>query len=224
MIRASDLEVLPQDPDAARELGFQVILCHSDDDVKRETEDIHLLMHQRVAGLIVVPAHERNNDNIFRQLQKDKIPFVLIDKYLKGLRCNFVGTDDRAGAREAVSYLIKLGHRRIGHISGAPKASTTDERMAGYKEILIENGITIYPQWVVANVSLDKPGYATAKQLLQLKNNRPTAIFAASDLIQRFTTLRRFSVFRQNLLTASRISSAVRTQVKGFGSSFLISI
>lgn len=81
--------------DTARENGYRVFLCHMDNDYRRETEEINLLREHRVAGLIITPVYNRQDANIFLQLQKDKVPFVLIDQCLNGLEYNFVGTDDR---------------------------------------------------------------------------------------------------------------------------------
>ncbi len=168
--------------DTAREYGYKVLLCHSDDSVDREAEEIELLREHRVAGLIITPAHDRDNIDIFLGLQKDRIPFVLVDKYLEGLECNFVGTDDRQGAYEAVTHLIKLGHKRIAYIMGEKNASSTRDRLKGYQDALIENNIICDPELIVGGDGfIEEYGYKAAKELLTL-NRKPTAIFAITDM------------------------------------------
>ncbi len=171
--------------DTAREDGYHVLLCHSDDSVEREHEEIELLRGYQVAGLIITPAHDRGDEetDIFLQLKKDKVPFVLIDKFIEGLDCNFVGVDDRAGAYEAVSHLIGLGHKRIAYISGAKNASTNKGRLQGYEEALRDNNITLEPELTAGDGWLEEDGYKAGRTLLELApEKRPTAIFAVNDL------------------------------------------
>jgi len=171
--------------DTAREGGYHVLLCHSDDSVEREHKEIELLREHQVAGLIITPAHDRGNEgvDIFLQLQKDKVPFVLIDKFIEGLDGNFVGVDDRAGAYEAVTHLIKLGHKRIAYISGSKNASTNKGRLRGYQEALRDNNFTLEPELTAGDGWLEEDGYKAGRTLLELDpEKRPTAIFAITDL------------------------------------------
>lgn len=167
--------------DTARKNGYHVLLCHMDDDCQREREEINLLREHRVAGLIVAPAFDRQDVDIYLELQNDKINFVLVDQCLNGLECNFVGTDDRAGAYEAVTHLIKLGHRHIAHIRGAQSASTAQGRLQGYQEALADNNIAFDPKLVEGNGFQREEGYKATESLLRL-NRRPTAIFAVTDM------------------------------------------
>lgn len=168
--------------DTAREHGYKVLLCHSDDIPDREAEEIELLREHRVAGLIITPAHDRDNVDIFLGLQKDRIPFVLVDKYLEGLECNFVGTDDRQGAYEAVTHLIKLGHKRIAYIMGEKNASSTRDRLKGYQDALRDNNLIFDPQMIAGGDGfIEEYGYKAAQKLLAL-DKRPTAIFAITDM------------------------------------------
>jgi LacI family transcriptional regulator len=171
--------------DTSRDHGYHVLLCYSDDSVERECQEIELLREHQVAGLIITPAHDRGNEgiDIFLQLKKDRVPFVLVDKFIEGLDGNFVGVDDRAGAYEAVTHLIKLGHKRIAYISGAKNASTTKGRLQGYQEALIDSNITPDPDLIAGDGWMEVDGYKAAKTLLELgPRKRPTAIFTITDL------------------------------------------
>lgn len=171
--------------DTAKENGYHVFLCHSDDSAEREREEIELLREHQVAGLIITPAHTRGQQDtdILLQLKRDKVPFVLIDKYIDGLECNYVGTDDRGGAYEAVTHLIKLGHKRIAYISGPRNASSNQARLQGYHKALIDNNITPDRDLVAGDGFLEEDGHMAGKTLLELASKkRPTAIFAVTDL------------------------------------------
>ncbi len=167
--------------ETARENGYHILLCHMDDDCQREVEKINLLLEYRVAGLIVSPAHDRQDVNIYIQLLNDRMNFVLVDKCLNGIECNFVGTDDRAGAYEAVTHLINLGHRHIAHIRGPQSASTAKGRLQGYRQALADNNVAFDPSLVEENGFQREDGYKAAEKFLKL-DKKPTAIFAVTDM------------------------------------------
>ena len=70
------------------------------------------------------------------------------DRKVAGRRSPSIRVDNRAGAREAVSYLADLGHRRIAIIRGLEGVETNDERYAGYVEALTEHHIAVQPSLV----------------------------------------------------------------------------
>lgn len=92
----------------------------------------------------------------------------------------WVGAENRTGAYTAVRHLLQLGHRRIGHIKGRIGYECTDDRYRGYCDALAEAGIDPDLDLVVQGDFLVTGGAACAHQLFAL-NERPTAIFAASD-------------------------------------------
>ena len=94
----------------ANKKGYALILCISSDDPKKEEKEIHLLREKQVDGMIIFFIGESKHCDCIWELKQDKIPFVLIDRYLKNIYSDFVVTDNIAGAYMAVKHLIKLGH------------------------------------------------------------------------------------------------------------------
>jgi len=94
-----------------------------------------------------------------------------------------VRSDNHGGAQQAVSHLVELGHRKIGHIAGPRNNVLTKERLAGFEAGMLDNGIEIVSDWVVdgGDFSLDA-GVQAARQFVEM-DERPTAIFCGSDLI-----------------------------------------
>jgi DNA-binding LacI/PurR family transcriptional regulator len=94
-----------------------------------------------------------------------------------------VDVNNRAGAYQAVSHLISRDHRRIAFISNAPLSySGTQERFAGYKLALAEHGVDEHPDLIRTAEFLPETGRAAMEELLTL-SERPTAVFAASDVV-----------------------------------------
>jgi LacI family transcriptional regulator len=91
-----------------------------------------------------------------------------------------VSIDDRAATLEMTRYLLNLGHRRIGFVTGTSDQSASAERLAGYREALAAAGIPADDVLVAEGAFTYASGLAAGERLLHLAN-RPTAIFASND-------------------------------------------
>lgn len=132
-------------------------------------------------GLLVVLPHDAG---IYLQtLQERQFPCVLIDhqgRNEEAGECFAVDVTNWQGAFDATQYLIDLGHRRIGFITGRMNLGCARDRLAGYRDALKQNGIQP-DKALICNGSFHQPeGYACAQALLALRNP-PTAIFASND-------------------------------------------
>jgi LacI family transcriptional regulator len=91
--------------------------------------------------------------------------------------------DNKAGAYQAVTHLIGLGHRRIGFVSNAPLPyAGAQDRFAGYRQALTEHNLPMDDDLVRIAAFLPEKGEAAMEELLALPE-RPTAVFAASDVV-----------------------------------------
>jgi LacI family transcriptional regulator len=150
------------------------------EDVPTHEAYARLIREQQVDGLIL--SGPRSDDPLLPQLAEEGFPLLLHGQASGyGLPC--VDVDNRAGAYQAVSHLIGLGHRRIGLISNAPLSySGTQERFAGYRLALSEHSLQYDPTLVGTAAFLPEAGLAAMQQLLDLPE-RPSALFAASDVV-----------------------------------------
>jgi LacI family transcriptional regulator len=110
------------------------------------------------------------------------VKVVLIGTHIDHPDLDIVRVDNRAGANDAVRYLIDLGHRRIAIVCGPMSASSAWQRCEGYGQAMEEVGLPVNPDWVVEETFDQEGGYRGAQRLLTL-DDRPTAIFAAADLV-----------------------------------------
>lgn len=108
------------------------------------------------------------------------IPIVAVDPHAGRVGIPSVESDSLAGAFEATSYLIELGHRRIGFLAGRPELRSSELREAGYRRALCQAGIGFDPALVAVGMYDPDTVRAVARPLLQLRD-RPTAVFAAND-------------------------------------------
>jgi len=107
---------------------------------------------------------------------------VMIDDQAEPSAIPWVNSDNRSGAYTAVRHLIALGHQRIAHIEGPMSYFCSRERYEGYRQAMTEAGLSVDPALVLeADFGLDG-GRAAAHKLFALSpEQRPTAIFSASD-------------------------------------------
>lgn len=168
--------------DKIEQCGYDLMLCHSHGDAKRERVEIEMLLGSRVDGLIVASEQAENSPGIFVDLLREKIPFVLLDRFFSGLACPSVRADDFAAGRIATEHLISLGHRAIAHI-GVTRVSTGRLRMEGYLDALRRRQISPRDEWIITGEQLTiSGGYGSMRGLMALKD-QPTALFAANDPI-----------------------------------------
>lgn len=131
-----------------------MMLCSSRMDRTLEMRNIESLLYRGVDGLIIVPcaeftAHPSAVPPLAERLAGEKLPIVCADRIPHGWNGHAVVQDDRAGAQRAVEQLIAGGARRIGCISFDLDASSSNERIAGYRDALAQRGLAADARWQV---------------------------------------------------------------------------
>jgi LacI family transcriptional regulator len=165
-----------------RKQGYSLILSSSEEDPELEKEELDVLLTRRVDAILIASAQWTVES--FRQIEDQKIPYVLIDRRFVGLAANFVGVDDEAAGALATGHLIEQGCRRIAHIRG-PEVSTAIGRAEGYRRALAEHSMPVPPGYLIPiGASGDERGelggYEAAKTLLAM-DPRPDGIFCYND-------------------------------------------
>ena len=163
----------------ARPSGYQNLICSTDEEPRKEMEEIQALL-SRTDGLIVASAAGESELKFYRQLLKDGARIVLIDRLLSGLKCSAVITDDVEVGVLATRHLISLGHKKIGHLRGTHAASTSLNRFMGYEQAMAEAGLTA-PTSVVRDCGFTESDGLVAMKRWIAEGNLPTAVFAAND-------------------------------------------
>lgn len=162
--------------------GFAVMIGNFGQDENREQLYLDLLQSENVDGFIVAPALQR--DDKVRELVNKDFPLVCIDRELHNSDSDVVRVDNAQGAYNAIEHLLRLGHRRIGVISGNLSIQTYIDRLEGYKRALAEYNIEFDPELVYVKGSDFVSGVELTNEILDLdKAVRPTAIFTANNLI-----------------------------------------
>ena len=173
-------EVIQGIEDESSRLGYNIILCNSYDDPKKQAAYTRVLMEKRIDGLILVSS---GIDLELTQLLADEaIPKVLVDREVPGVAADFIEADHEQGGYLATKYLLDLGHRRIACVSGPKTLLPSGDRVSGYLRALKEAGVDYNSDYLAHSDFTSQGGFSAFQQLLALPN-RPTAIFASNDLM-----------------------------------------
>jgi LacI family transcriptional regulator len=166
---------------AANARGYAVLLCNSDEDLEREQRHLQLLRTQRVDGIILAATGHASSGRA-AALSRLRAPVVLVDRGFTEFGLDAVILDNRQAALAATRHILEFGHQRIAMIGGPTTVSTGAERLAGYREALLEAGVAYEARWVHDAGFREEPAYDAACAMLAA-GERPTAIFAANNLI-----------------------------------------
>src|SRR6478609_12047569 len=164
-----------------RESGYYLIVSSSDEDPDLEEQEINQLLARRLDTLIIASC--RSTVELFFRIEKQKTPYVLIDRSLPALSANFVGVDDEAAGILATKHLIDIGCKRIAHVRG-PGTSPGIRRLEGYKRALTQSGFKVVDDYIIAepkgDVESKQRGAEAMSRLLALKA-RPDGVFCFND-------------------------------------------
>lgn len=164
---------------AARKAGFTLVVINADHDASEESKklDVEALIDSQVDGILYATMYHRE---ISLPPGLHAMPAVLIDASDRAGLVPSAVPDEFEGARAAVRALVAAGHRRIGFTNNSDDVPATRGRLAGYRAVLEEAGITFDELLVVSAISEVKGGYHAAATLLGLAA-RPTALFCYND-------------------------------------------
>ncbi len=145
----------------------------------RESSYVATIMNGAADGLLlVVPLV---SPNYLDALREQNFPYVLIDQSDTTGKSSFVNATNWQGAYDATQYLIKLGHQRIGFITGLMGLNSGVDRLEGYRAALSDGGLPIHSELIAEGDFWERGGYTATQKLLDLPQP-PTAIFASNDL------------------------------------------
>jgi LacI family transcriptional regulator len=161
--------------------GFSLIISSSEEDRELELRGIDQLLARRVDALLL--ASSQGDSGFFRHLEKQKTPFVLIDRRPQSPKTNFVGVDDEAIGWMATEHLVDMGCRLVAHIGG-PGISTAVGRLRGYQQALLRHGLSVDQKYIIgrdhADAASDVTGYNAMNDLLAL-DPPPDGVFCYND-------------------------------------------
>jgi DNA-binding LacI/PurR family transcriptional regulator len=166
--------------EVAYQSGYRIIVCQSNESAEREVVNTNLLMHHRVAGVVVSISQNTKSGEHFQDLLRRKIPVVFFDRVCEDVVASKVVIDDFKSAFDAVTFLVDRGYKRIAHFSGPRELAICKKRLNGYLEALKQANHPVMDERIIFGGLHEQDGYNSLSAALKLKEV-PDAIFCIND-------------------------------------------
>lgn len=160
-----------------------------DAQTKRKLFDSYLkmILERRAEAVIVIASWIFEETNLLADIEKNKVPIMIIGRDLTEKKINSMLIDNEAGGAMAYAHLAGLGHRKIAIIRGPEELLDSAPRWRGVQRAAAETGVAIDKRLVLQLPGLTdaafgfEGGLHAARQLLA--GSRPfTAVLAFDDM------------------------------------------
>lgn len=168
--------------EAARAAGYHLLLSSTTMNDEYAVEIFRDLARRRFDGLIIASSfilEAEEAQATLKQVRKRGLPIVEMDE---NYGVDSVSADYSDATHEVMSYLLSLGHRRIGLIYGVGNHELGQDRLQPYFEGLTAANIPIEKDLIVECGAAIEDGYQASLKLLQL-SPRPSALIVINDLL-----------------------------------------
>ena len=164
---------------AAYAQNYDVLIATTQNDPNHEMHLLGMLFSRAVDGAVLLgPRLDANTINSLSE--KHNIAMCL--ERLDNCDALTVTIDNVKAGRDAVNYLIRKGHRKIGLITTLQRSQSSIDREMGYKLALKDNDSPYNEEYVYFGGYETEQGMRGCEYLMNLPSP-PTAIFSISDMI-----------------------------------------
>jgi len=168
---------------AAQDAGYRLIVVDSDGSGPGELDFLQLALRHVVDGLLLSTLSLSASH--LEEILALGIPCVGLDDSLLGADIDMVVTDQADAVSRMIGILTAQGHRRIGHLTGTLSSANGRIRRDAWQAALVRQGLGYSTNWCIEG-TFQGEGYGDAVvEWYQsfLADQRPTALFAANDLL-----------------------------------------
>ena len=163
----------------ANEAGYNILICQSSEKREKEEQSVQMLLHSRVAGMLVGVSKETLQLKHLQDVIDSGIPLVLYDRPCPSLACDQVVSDDYTGAYNAVEYLIQTGCKRIMYFSSPMQLEIAHRRYQGWRDALQRYGL--WDERTTIRTCDTREQTIIETPLVMMQENKPDAIFCVND-------------------------------------------
>ena len=177
-------EIIKGISQVAKRENLNIILCDTDDNIDQELKALEVLKEQRIQGIIITltSGGSERNRKYLSTFESLGVPVVLIDGHTTYSDFRGVFIDHVKGGFDAISALIREGHRDIAIITGDLASRPARKRLEGYKKALEKNNIEIRDEYIFYGDYSYESSYKRTKEILKL-DKKPSAIFVTSNMM-----------------------------------------
>jgi DNA-binding LacI/PurR family transcriptional regulator len=163
------------------QLGYNLIICQSNDAIAVEKEQADIMFSYRVDALIVACTLHTEDFSHFDVFVNNNIPLLFYDRVpTKPYQASSIKGDDFRGGYLATQHLLELGCKKIAHISGPLTSNLYIERSSGYKKALTQFNIPVKEDLIFYQ-ELTHENARNVMQILFKGENKPDGVFTSND-------------------------------------------
>ncbi|MHC1773721.1 MAG: LacI family DNA-binding transcriptional regulator [Flexilinea sp.] len=167
--------------DMSRGMSYSSFICNTTGGTDQVKETLDMLPKHRADGAILLASEKGEK---WLKDYADEFPVIQCSEYDPEIPIPHVSIDNYQAAIEAVRLLICLGHKKIGTISSVNNYLSTELRLKGYRDALLEAGIEPSDRYVsYAGKDYNYQSGCKAAETLLSQRDRPTALFCISDVL-----------------------------------------
>lgn len=168
----------------AQNLGYDLLLAHTQNSPEREDACLRRFLYRRVDGIFISPVYRLGEQApIYQELAARNLPTVLLGHTAPFCRqFAYVEPDDLLGSYFVTQHLLKLGHKRIAFLTGPAAAPWHQERFEGYRRALREYGLDVDDKLVFQAGRTLEDGVKAATQMINEASDA-TAVQAVNDMV-----------------------------------------
>ncbi|BFT29969.1 LacI family DNA-binding transcriptional regulator [Alteromonas sp. D210916BOD_24] len=160
--------------------GYELVVHPCSYNSDEFVEDcINFVRRSNIDGVIILPPVSEAKA-LADALQQKHINYVRMASLDLDDHDNIVVSDDRAALSDLARYMVSLGHKDIGIISGPQQYYSSQERLEGFVETLNDLGVDVPASRIIEGKNSFESGIECARQLL-IQSPRVKAIFANND-------------------------------------------
>jgi DNA-binding LacI/PurR family transcriptional regulator len=167
--------------DTCRDLGYNLMICNSNENPEIEEEYIREFRMRQVDGIIINPTCK--SPELYDKLIAEQYPMIVINRRIPNVDVHSVFVDNVKGAYIAVNHLLRYGRKKVAVcLYRDPYVSTWKERLEGYKKAMIANGLTNADMVVI---ELEQRMDTQKEYIMRylMKNPDIDAIFSTNNMI-----------------------------------------
>ncbi|GLS24066.1 LacI family transcriptional regulator [Labrys miyagiensis] len=160
--------------------GYSLVVFNSDEKPDNERRILARIRTLSCDGVVLVPVGETLPYE--RDFEGNPMPMVLFGRVIDGSQFDTVSIDNVSASRQVTNYLLDLGHKRIGTITGLMHLSTGRGRLEGMLKAMEERGLAPQPGHIRAGAFREDVAYSAAREILE-RPDRPSALYVANGVM-----------------------------------------
>lgn len=158
--------------------GYSVLICQSHETLEKEIQSLKTLINNRVAAIFISHSIESKNGSHILNEINDEVDLIQFDRAFQDLPGTKIINDNYTGAYKATEHLIKQGYKKVGHIAGYMNTQVYQERVAGYKQAILDAEREVDENLIFYDSIITETGRVACEKALKLGCD---ALYSAGD-------------------------------------------